>query len=168
MHVAHLFTYDFPCTKFQKEHANRYQGTVLHNLQAGEVSTVGQLHAWLQQRMQDGSWADNGVLHVRLSDFQLPAAARNYLTKGVDSAHTWTVTTATEGPQVRGWSKSLHRTKLTTPNTTLTIKSSLFASAGNCWWYSMYRRNINVSEDKVGLILEIMAYHVKVWRVQRI
>jgi len=44
-----------------------------------DLVTATSFHRWLQQRMADGSWARDGVLHVRLTDFQTPPKAQVFL-----------------------------------------------------------------------------------------
>lgn len=51
--------------------------------------TAGELHAWLNAGMRDGSLARDGVLHVRLSDFRPSDRAASYLNLGIADATLW-------------------------------------------------------------------------------
>lgn len=48
-------------------------------MQMQDLATAAGFHSWLQQRMTDGSWARDGVLHVRVTDFETPRKAQAFL-----------------------------------------------------------------------------------------
>lgn len=44
------------------------------------LQTASGFHSWLQQHpMRDGSWAREGVLHLRIEGFETPEKALQYL-----------------------------------------------------------------------------------------
>lgn len=49
-------------------------------LQMEALQTASGFHSWLQQHpMRDGSWAREGVLHLRIEGFETPEKALQYL-----------------------------------------------------------------------------------------
>ena len=52
-------------------------------MQMESLATADGFHSWLQDRCADGSWAREGALHLRITDFQTPAKALEFLQVGL-------------------------------------------------------------------------------------
>lgn len=81
LHMPHSYT----CHRFVRSLLSLCCAVVCCNalLQMAALASVQGFHQWLQQGpMADGSWAREGVLHLRITDYKTPPKAVKYMQVG--------------------------------------------------------------------------------------